>query len=161
VEIATELAELYRRDITRLLQEVRAFGDSPALGQTLPGATNSAANLALHLEGNLREFVGRRLGNVHYVRDRPLEFSATGVAGEALVRRIEDLREVICGVISSLTSDDLSAIFPENVLGMPLTSSEFLIHLLGHFNYHLGQIDYLRRVLMQSQAIPLAGIVRS
>jgi uncharacterized damage-inducible protein DinB len=140
------------------LQEVQAFGDDPAVGQTLDGVANSAANLTLHLEGNLREYVGRLVGNIAYSRDRPVEFSARDATAESLIPRIEALRELIPGVISKLSEQDLDAIYPQNVLNVPLTTRQFLIHLFGHFSYHLGQIDYLRRILMHSTAIPLAGL---
>lgn len=42
---------------------------------------------------------------------------------------------------------------PENVLGEPLTNRQFVIHLYGHLNYHLGQIDYLRRTLTGDGAL--------
>ena len=75
MSIGTGLALIYRRDLTRLLQQVEAFPDNNSLWKTLPGVTNCAGNLVLHLEGNLREFVGRQLGGQDYQRQRPLEFS--------------------------------------------------------------------------------------
>jgi uncharacterized damage-inducible protein DinB len=39
------------------------------------------------------------------------------------------------------------------VLGEPLTNRQFVTHLYGHLNYHLGQIDYLRRVLTGEGAL--------
>jgi hypothetical protein len=33
-----------------------------------------------------------------------------------------------------------------------------LIHLHGHFNYHLGQIDYLRRILTEGATVQYAGL---
>ena len=35
--------------------KIEAFPNDEALWQTLPGVMNSAGNLALHIEGNLRE----------------------------------------------------------------------------------------------------------
>ena len=76
---AVELAELFARDITRVIQELRAFPDTDSVWKTAPGVTNAAGTLALHLEGNLREYIGRQIGRIDYQRDRPLEFSARGV----------------------------------------------------------------------------------
>lgn len=153
-----ELATLFRRDLTRLMQELTAFPDETTLWATVPGVTNSAGNLALHLEGNLREYVGRQLGQISYVRQRSQEFHATGVPVQTLLSHIEDLREIVIQVVSGLSLETLEEVYPEAVLGVPLSTRQFLLHLLGHLNYHLGQVDYLRRVLTQGEAIPLAGL---
>jgi hypothetical protein len=81
---AKELARLFQRDLTRLGQEIEAFPNEDALWRTLPGITNAAGNLALHLEGNLREYVGRQVGKLPYVRNRELEFGAPGISKSEL-----------------------------------------------------------------------------
>src|SRR5262245_30369355 len=154
--LSTELASLFARDLTRLVQELQAFPDTPALWKTAPGVTNAAGTLALHLEGNLREYIGRQLGQIDYKRDRPLEFSARGVPQEELIRRIETVRETIPPVIRALTPAILDADYPELYNGAALSSRQLLLILLGHFNYHLGQIDYLRRFTTGEGAISLA-----
>jgi hypothetical protein len=153
--ISTELAALFSRDLRRLVQQIEAFPTDAALWQTAPGVTNSAGNLALHLEGNLLEFIGRQIGGIPYTRQRPLEFSTTGLTRAELAARIHHVRETITPVFATANYD---AIFPENVLGQPLTTRQFVIHLNGHLNYHLGQIDYLRRLTTAIGAIPLAGL---
>ena len=156
--MSTELAALFARDLTRLVQQLQAFPDDQSLWRTAPGVTNSAGNLALHLEGNLREFVGRQLGQIPFTRERPMEFSGKDVPADELARRIEQVRDVVTQVVASLPASALDLTYPENVLGLALTSRQFLMHLYGHLNYHLGQIDYLRRVTTAAGAIPLAGL---
>ena len=153
-----ELSKLFRRDITRLLQELKAFPDEEALWQRLPGISNSAGNLALHLEGNLREYIGRQLGRVPYDRQRDLEFSSPGLQLHDLLQRLTVVKEMIPDIVSGLSHAVLEANYPEKVLSAPLSTRQFLIHLHGHLNYHLGQIDYLRRILTQGTAIPFAGL---
>jgi hypothetical protein len=114
--------------------------------------------LALHLEGNLREYIGRQLGGRAYVRDRPAEFSTRSVPREELVARAARLQGEIPPIIGALTAAALDDAYPEPVLGTPLASRQFLVHLHGHLNYHLGQIDYLRRVTTGQGAIALAGL---
>jgi len=155
---STELAALFSRDLTRVAQEVAAFPDDGALWATAPGVSNSAGNLALHLEGNLREYVGRQLGGVAYTRERPAEFSTRGLSREEVAGRIEGVRSLIVPVLEALDEATLDGVFPENVLGVPLPVRQFLFHLLGHLNYHLGQMDYLRRFLSGDGAIQLAGL---
>jgi len=156
--LSEELANLFHRDITRLLQEVRAFPETAALWKTAPGVANAAGTLVLHLEGNLREYVGRQLGAIAYARDRPREFSARDVALDELVRRVEAVREMVPTVVRAIPDARLAAPYPEPYDGAVLSTQMFLIHLLTHLDYHLGQIDYLRRITTGAGAITLAGL---
>lgn len=153
MSVAIELAGLFRRDIARLVQEVRAFPDETSLWETRPGVANSAGNLALHLEGNLRDFIGRQLGGVEYTRQRELEFGAKDVPREALALRLEEVQELVYGTVAAVTAGQLDAIYPINVLGVELTTGQFLMHLYGHLSFHLGQMDYLRRVITGDGAL--------
>ena len=156
--IAKELAALYSRDLTRLGQELRAFPDTQAVWKTVPGVSNAAGTLALHLEGGLRHFVGFRIGGIAYTRDRPLEFSARGVERDELIARIEAAQVSIPTVIASLSDAKLDEIDPHNGTDTPLTNRQWLIHLYGHLSYHLGQVDYIRRVVTGNGAIELAQL---
>lgn len=143
--IANDLEFLFHRDLTRLVQQLHAFPDDGSLWRHA-GTVNPGGNLVLHLEGNLLEFIGRQLGHVEYLRDRPTEFAATGIPTTELIQRIEDVRSLVSATLLNLSPSDFEAVYPENVLGMPLSTQAFLIHLHGHLNYHLGQLDYLRRL---------------
>jgi hypothetical protein len=155
---ATDLAALFTRDITRLRQELEAFPDTAALWVTGPGVTNAAGTLALHLEGNLREYIGRQIGGIDFTRDRPAEFSRRGVAKADLLARIDAVLASIPAVIAGLSEPALETAYPEAMLGRTWSTRQFLIHLNGHLNYHLGQIDYLRRLTTGEGAIQLVGL---
>ena len=144
----SDLASLFSRDLTRLKQQIEAFPNDEALWQTLPGVINPAGNLALHIEGNLREYVGRQLGKLPYNRNRELEFSLRGMSRDEVGTRIAELRRSIPAVIQELSSEQMEMEYPEVVLEVAMTTQEFLIHLYGHLNWHLGQINYLRRILI-------------
>jgi len=156
--IAGGLAALFSRDLTRLIQELQAFPGDEVLWQRAPGVKNSAGNLVLHLEGNLREYIGRQLGQVAYSRVRDQEFAFSGVSRDELIQRMEQVRELVATVVSGLPDGDLAAAYPEVVLDTPLSSLDFLVHLHGHLNFHLGQIDYLRRILTEGSAVAFAGL---
>jgi hypothetical protein len=156
--LASELAALFARDIARLIQELQAFPDTASVWKTAPGVANAAGTLALHLEGNLREYVGRQLGQIAFTRDRPLEFSVRGVEQAELIARLEALKEMVPRVIAGLSEAQFDADFPEVVLDKPLPTRQWLIHLNGHLNYHLGQVDYLRRITTGKGAIDLAAL---
>jgi hypothetical protein len=156
--LTNELATLYARDLTRLIQELRAFPDTATIWMTAPGVSNAAGTLALHLEGGLRHFIGYRLGKIQYQRDRPLEFSARGIERDELIARIEAVHATIPKVIAALSDAELDSIDPHNGTDKPMTVRQWLIHLYGHLNYHVGQVDYLRRVATGNGAIDLAQL---
>jgi hypothetical protein len=149
MSITSDLAALFGRDLAKLSQQIEAFPTDEALWQTLPGVTNPAGNLALHIEGNLREFVGRQLGNLPYERRRELEFSSKGGSRDELSTRLAELTRSIPSIIEALSSEQMKMEYPEVVLGAATSTQEFLIHLYGHLNWHLGQVDYLRRILLK------------
>ena len=135
--------------------------DSPndeTLWARAPGVKNSAGNLVLHLEGNLREYIGRQLGRVDYSRVRDQEFALAGISRDDLVQRMEDVKRLVTKVVSELNDGQLAAPYPERVLEATLSSHDFLVHLHGHLNFHLGQIDYLRRILTEGSAVAFAGL---
>ena len=152
MSITSELAALFSRDLAKLSKQVEDFPTDEALWQTLPGVKNAAGNLALHIEGNLSEFVGRQLGGLPYQRNRPLEFSSKEGSRAELSARLAKLRQSIPAVIEGLTTDQLEREYPEIVLGAATSTQEFLVHLYGHLNWHIGQMDYLRRLLTKDEA---------
>jgi hypothetical protein len=150
------LAAILQRDLNRLLQEVEGFPDDHSLWQVAKGMNNSPGNLVLHLEGNLREYVARQLGSANYQRNRPEEFSKKGLSKADLSHRVSQLILEIPPILSTIL--DADSPYPENVLGSPLSKGHFLLHLLGHFNYHLGQIDSARRAATCAGAIQFAPL---
>ncbi len=152
MSISTDFAALFTRDLARLARQLDAFDDAH-LWQVMPGVTNAAGNLMLHLNGNLRTYIGLRIGDVPYIRDRPREFGATNVPKAEIAADLAGLATLIPQVLAAVTPERWDELFPENVLGTPLSNRHFVIHLYGHLNYHLGQIDYLRRVLSGDGAL--------
>ncbi len=156
--LAPNLALLFRRDLSRLIHQIDTFPDDEMLWRQCPGIANSAGNLALHLEGNLREYVGRQIGALPYHRMRELEFSSKNLSRQQLSSRLAELKESIPSIVGALSSKQMESQYPEIVLEIPLSTQEFLVHLYGHLNWHLGQIDYLRRALSGNGALPRAGL---
>lgn len=152
------LARLFHRDLSRLIQQMDAFPDDETLWRRLPGITNSAGNLVLHIEGNLREYIGRQIGGLPHRRVRELEFSLNGLTREALKASMEEVKDVIPAIVGGLSPEQLEREYPEVVLEIPLSTQDFLIHLYGHLNWHLGQVDYLRRALTGNGALERTGL---
>ena len=142
-----ELIAIYKRDLTKLKKELKSFRLEENLWITTGSITNPAGNLALHLTGNLNHFIGHHLGNTGYVRDRDSEFGAKNIPVIKLITGIDDVSEVIEQTLRNLSKTDLSAPYPEEVFGYEMTTSFMLLHLSSHLTYHLGQINYIRRIL--------------
>ncbi len=141
------LSEIYERDLAKLKSEIEQYSNASDLWAIDGEIANSAGNLTLHVVGNLNHFLGAVLGGTDYVRERDREFSDRGVPREDLVAAIDATRSVVKNTLEKLAEDDLADIYPIEVFGEPITTGHFLVHLTTHLNYHLGQINYHRRVL--------------
>jgi uncharacterized damage-inducible protein DinB len=145
--LVESVAAILDRDLQALGREVEAYPDDGALWQLPEGVTNSGGTLVLHLTGNIQHFLGARLAGTGFVRDRPAEFSARGVPRAAVLRQIEAARSAVRAAAEKLAGEALKQDFPEVVGGMRVATGDYLIHLVSHFGYHLGQVDYHRRLV--------------
>ena len=141
------LIQIYDRDLNKLKAEIELYADEAELWKKSGEITNSAGNLALHLVGNLKHFFGAVLGNTAYVRDRDREFSDTGISRSEILHSIDETSSVVKATLASLTADGLAKTYPIEVFGHPMTTEYFIVHLAGHLTWHLGQINYHRRIL--------------
>ncbi len=141
------LIKLYERDLAKLRSEIEQYTIEADLWKKSGDMPNSGGNLALHLVGNLKHFIGAILGNSGYVREREREFSDINVPRENLLNSIDETAAVISKTLARLSDTDLSNIYPLEVFGHAMTTEYFLVHLATHLSYHLGQINYHRRSL--------------
>lgn len=145
--ITQDLQSLYTRDLNKLKLEIESYQNEASIWKTDKNISNSAGNLCLHLIGNLNHFIGAQLGNSGYIRKRELEFSLKDIPRAELIEKIEGTLEVVISTFNTLSREDLGKDFPLEALGYKMTTEYFLIHLFGHLSYHLGQINYHRRLL--------------
>jgi len=141
------LQSLYTRDLNKLKLEIESYQNEESIWKTDKSISNSAGNLCLHLVGNLNHFIGAQLGNSGYIRNRELEFSLKNVPRAKLIEKVEDTLKAVTSTLDTLSSEDLKKDYPLEALGYTMTTEYFLIHLFGHLSYHLGQINYHRRLL--------------
>ena len=141
------LNKLFQRDLEILKTEISSYKDEMNLWKISGDIKNSAGNLCLHLCGNLQHFIGAVLGNSEYVRNRDAEFSRKDVPIVELVAEIELTKNVVQRSFEKLTEDDLKKSYPINAFGYEMTTEYLLTNMATHFTYHLGQINYHRRLL--------------
>lgn len=138
------LSDFYERDIRKLIEEINLFKNEKDLWKTEGSVKNSAGNLALHIIGGSNHLIGATLAKTGYQRNREQEFTRKNVERKMLVAQLEELIPVIKKTLSSL---DMEAEYPIMFDDMRTSNSYVLVQLLLHLNYHLGQVNYLRRVL--------------
>jgi uncharacterized damage-inducible protein DinB len=145
--ITDALTELFERDLQRLKNEIELYKDEDNLWLVKEGIGNSAGNLCLHLLGNLSHFIGAMLGHTGYVRHREDEFSLKNIPRQDLITNIENCRLIVKTTLQKLSAEDLEKEFTQQVFDKPVTTGMMLMHLTTHLTYHLGQINYHRRLL--------------
>ena len=141
------LIELFERDLQKLKIEINLYKAEENLWIVKEGIANSAGNLCLHLIGNLSHFIGATLGNTGYIRHREDEFSLKNIPRQDLVTNIENCVLIVKTTLQKLTADDLEKEFPQKVFEKSINTEMMLMHLTTHLTYHLGQINYHRRLL--------------
>ena len=138
---------LFNRDLNKLKQEIELYQNETNLWKIEKGISNSAGNLCLHLIGNLNNFIGSELGKTNYSRNRPLEFSLKHIPKTELIEKIEETILVLNKTLETVTPEILQQEYPILVFESKTTTEFFLVHLSTHLAYHLGQINYHRRLL--------------
>jgi len=139
------LANFYERDIRKLIEEINLFKNEEDLWRTTGSVKNSSGNLVLHIIGGLNYLVGTTLAQTGYVRNRDQEFIRKGVKRESLIAQLEELIPMINETLNNLTPEDMEAGYPLIFDDMQRSKSYVLVQLALHLNYHLGQVNYLRR----------------
>jgi uncharacterized damage-inducible protein DinB len=145
--MTNSLDQVMQRSLQQLKKEMSAYANENDLWLMDGEIPNSAGNLCLHLCGNLQHYIGAVLGNSGYIRQRDAEFSTKNVSVSKLLSHIDTTMEVVSSTLRALEAERLGDDYPEQIFGAPMTTEYFLIHLSSHLGYHLGQINYHRRLL--------------
>lgn len=141
------LRDVYLRDLSRLTQEVKSYKNEKTLWLVEGNMANTAGNLALHLCGNLKYFIGATIGSSGYIRDRTAEFNSIHIPRTEILQNIEQTKQIIETTLNAVNDDILEKPYPLEVFGKPTNHAYFLTHLIAHLGYHMGQINYHRRLL--------------
>ncbi len=142
-----EINRVIQHHLKQLSKEISAYRDETNLWLLQGDISNTAGNLCLHLCGNLQHFIGAVLGNTGYVRNRDDEFNLKNVPRKELLAEIERTATAVEQTLEALSPQILTESYPIEVFSKPMTTGYFLVHLATHLGYHLGQINYHRRLL--------------
>lgn len=141
------ILEILNRDLNKLKDEISLYNDESSLWLIKNEINNSAGNLCLHLIGNLNHFIGALLGKTGYIRNRENEFSAKNILRENLFKEIDKTIAVVSLTLQNFSNEDFEKDFPTDKHGKIVKTDFKLLNLITHFNYHLGQINYHRRLI--------------
>ena len=141
------LKSLFARDLNRLYNEINMYKSEEAIWKIQKEIANSAGNLCLHLIGNLNTYIGKELGDTGYIRNREAEFSLKNVPRADLLEEVKKTIEVVTSSLNKLDNKLLENEYPVLVYETKTSTEYFLIHLATHLTYHLGQINYHRRIV--------------
>mgnify|MGYP003525878746 CR=1 FL=1 len=141
------LKTLFNRDLNQLKTEIESYQNESDIWKTQKGIVNSAGNLCLHLVGNLNTYIGAEFGKTGYIRNRPLEFSLKDIPRAELLSKIEETIVVVDNALNTISEEELKKEYPLLVFENKTSTEFMLVHLTTHLAYHLGQINYHRRLL--------------
>lgn len=139
--------EIFQRDLSKWKEEILAFKNEEDLWKIKGDLKNSAGNLTLHITGNLNHFIGAHIGNTGYIREREKEFSDKNIPRDVMIKNLKRATEMVKDVLLKLNDNDLQKIFPIDTFGKNKNIHFVLVQLVSHLNYHLGQVNSLRRML--------------
>lgn len=142
-----DIRSLFQRDLDRLIENLQATPEQE-LWHIPEGVSNSIGVLVQHLVGNLNHFIGEAIGKTGYVRQREQEFVTSHATAEELTEDIKELQHTLDRVFDAVDEETLDEEYPLDV-SYEFSTGGFLIHLYGHLNYHLGQVNYLRRIISE------------
>lgn len=145
--LSDTLRILISRDLAKLKAELELYQTEENIWRVDKDILNSAGNLCLHLIGNLNTYIGAVLGNTGYTRNRPEEFSLKNIPRQELIAKIDQTIETIGQVLNVLTVEQLTNEYPQLFNNEKIQTEYFLVHLAMHLSYHLGQVNYHRRLL--------------
>lgn len=145
--IVQELKKVFVKDLEKLKEEISLYRDEPSIWKIEKEIANSAGNLCLHLVGNLKHFIGATMGKTGYVRNRENEFAAKNVPQKELIKMVDETIAAVSNTLSNVKDDELNEEYPLLVFKEKTSTGYFLIHLVGHLGYHVGQINYHRRLV--------------
>lgn len=149
--ISSTIGNIFERELNKLAEEIKQYNPEENIWKLKGDIKNSGGNLCLHICGNLQHFIGTVLGNTGYVRNRDKEFADKNIPVAELLKEIEATKKAVVKTLESIPDEDLDkeyTAFPAHLLGKEqITKFYFLAHLIAHMDYHIGQINYHRRMI--------------
>ena len=145
-----DFKQLFLKYLNQLKDEIDAYKNESDIWKLAGDTKNTPGNLCLHVCGNLKHNIGAIIGKTGYVRNRDAEFSRKNVPKNELINEVDSTIDMISPVIDKLTDDDMKVEFPSDTFSQGGSVVLILLRVASHMGYHLGQINYHRRLITAS-----------
>lgn len=114
-------------------------------------ASNSIANIIMHLRGNIGERITKGIHQKDFARNRDQEFETLRATQSELTEMIrESFREVI-ETTRHITEDTLQR--TQTIRNVEITNLDLLIQTAAHSSEHMGQILYIAKICLDDKYI--------
>lgn len=146
-ELVTEYAATKLEDHFAQVSRCARMLTGEQLWHRLNSNNNSVANLLLHLDGNIRQWVLGGLAGREVQRDRQAEFDARGGAEvEALLGELHETLREACGVIRGMEEEHLAWEF--SIQAYRVSGAAAVMHVVEHFAFHTGQVVTMTKAML-------------
>jgi hypothetical protein len=131
-ELIETLIKLFERDLNKLASELSQYRDEQSIWL---------------VRGEIKNTAGVGLAGTDYKRDRDREFADKDIPRDELLSLVAKTKETVLNALRNFDASLLDKEYPLPVFDYPMSHTHFLVHLQGHLQYHLGQINYHRRLI--------------
>ncbi|MDD2791664.1 MAG: DUF1572 family protein [Sediminibacterium sp.] len=145
--ISQSYIRIFEAELIKLKTEIGLYKNESNLWIINGEIKNSAGNLCLHITGSLNYLIGAALGKSTILRQKDEEFRLKNVSKSELIKCIDSAIETVKQNLPGLSNHDLSMDYPLPFGGNTEKVGLVIIYLISHVSYHLGQINYHRRIL--------------
>ena len=112
---------------------------------------NSVGHLVLHLTGNLNYYIGARVAETGYVRDRDREFTDKNPPPKEEALRVFDRTiAMVVAAVRMQRADDWGKAYTAEREPEAAGRFQIFVRFAGHAYHHVGQIVYLTRELART-----------
>jgi uncharacterized damage-inducible protein DinB len=148
--VAHGLAEYYEYVAAQVHKWVDPVSDEQFWRKPYPYG-NSIGHLVLHLTGNLNYYIGARVAETGYVRDREREFTdVQPPRKEEALRAFDRTITMVVATIRKQTAEDWGKAYTAEREPEARNRMQIFIRCASHAYHHVGQMVYLTRELART-----------
>ena len=112
---------------------------------------NSVGHLVLHLTGNLSYYIGARVAETGYVRNRDKEFTdANPPHKDEALKAFDRTLDIVVAAIRRQNEEDWGKAYTAQLEPEAENRFQIFVRCAGHAYHHVGQIVYLSRELART-----------
>ena len=148
--LSTTVAGRYTSNVARVHELAAPLTNTQFWQKPFPYG-NSFGHLILHLTGNLNYYIGARVADTGYVRDREREFTdKQPPPKEEALRAFDRTIAMVVAAIRKQKAEDWGKAYAAEREPEAADRFQIFVRCAGHAYHHVGQIVYLSRELART-----------